>query len=144
MFDSREYEYADVSFSMLGYEFKGLRGITYKKKQEKEAITGQGNNPKAVQRGQKGYEGSLMILESDFDQMTKAAQAAGYEDIIDVPGNLINGTCVFSKDGLAGSLKKVVISNIEFSEFEGGMKTGDKFKEYTLPYIALGVKTSLL
>ena len=139
MFDSREFEYADVKVSLLGIELTGLRGNTYKKSQEKELVYGQGNDPKAIQRGQKKYEGSLMLLKSDYDILDAAARAAGYEDLVDVPGRLINITTVYDK-GDGTPLATDVCQNVEFTEVEDGMKTGDKFKEVTLPYIFLRKK----
>ena len=98
-FDTREFEYADTKVKMLGAELSGLRGLTYKKSQEKELVYGAGNNAKAVQRGNKKHEGNLMLLKSDFDLLNAAALAAGYADIVDVPGKLIHISCVYQKEG---------------------------------------------
>jgi hypothetical protein len=139
MFDSREFEYADVKVKLLGAELTGLRGLTYKKSQEKEPVYGQGNQPKAIQRGNKKYEGSLMLLKSDFDRLNTAATLAGYEDITDVPAELITITCTYQKEG--DPLVKVdTLIKLEFTEYEDGMKQGDKFKEVSLPFICLQIK----
>lgn len=140
-FDSREFEFADIKASLLGAQLSGLRGLTYKKSQEKELIYGAGNSPKAVQRGNKKYEGSLMLLKSDFDMLNRAAVAAGYEDITDVPGSAIQLTCVYEK-AESIQLTTVALINVEFTEFEDGMKQGDKFKEITLPFIFTKLKQS--
>lgn len=137
-FDSREFEYADVKVKLMGYECTGLRGLTYKKSQEKEPVYGAGNSPKAIQRGNKKYEGTLFLLKSDFDALNKAAISAGYEDLIDVAGKEINISCVYLKPESAGSFSNVNLLNVEFTEVEDGMKTGDKFKEISLPFICLG------
>jgi hypothetical protein len=137
-FDTREFEYADIKVKMLGAELTGLRGLTYKKSQEKELVYGAGNRPKAVQRGNKKYEGSLMLLKSDFDLLNKAAVAAGYGDLTDVPGKLINTSVVYQKEGDA-LIQTATLLNVEFTEFEDGMKQGDKFKEITLPFICLNI-----
>lgn len=137
MFDSREYEFADVKVSMLGVELTGCRGLTYKKSQEKELVYGAGNQPRSVQRGIKKYEGSLMLLKSDSDLLNKAARDAGYEDITDVPGNKINVTCVYEAER---GIQTDTCINVEFTEFEDGMKHGDKFKEVVLPMIFLRLK----
>ena len=136
MFISNEFDFSDVKVFMLGVNLTGLRGLIYKKSQEKEVVYGQGNEGKSIQRGNKKYDGSLMLLKSDFDVLHKSALAAGYEDLVDVPGKLINITCVYQKDGLKG-LSTVQILNVEFTEVEDGMKQNDKFKEVTLPFIAL-------
>jgi len=139
-FDSREYEFADIKVSMLGIELSGLRGITYKKSQEKELVYGAGNQPKAVQRGNKKYEGTLLLLKSDADKLNIAAQAAGYEDITDVPGRLIDITCLYQKSDDASQLSVDTCQNVEFTEYEDGQKQSDKFKEISLPFIFLRLK----
>ncbi|SEW01929.1 hypothetical protein SAMN05428988_1313 [Chitinophaga sp. YR573] len=135
-FDSREYEYADVHVSILGVELTGLRGLVYKKKQEKEVLFGQGADGKGIQRGNKNYDGTLMLLKSDYDILDAAAVAAGFEDLIDVPGKFITITCVYLKpEALALSTDTLV--HLEFTEAEDGMKQGDKFKEISLPFLFL-------
>jgi hypothetical protein len=139
-FDSREYEFADIKVSMFGKELSGLRGLTYKESQEKEPVYGAGNQPKAIQRGNKKFEGSLTLLKSDYDDLNAAAVAAGYNSLIDVPGDKIDITCVYQKDDLKAKLNTDTIINAEFTETEDGMKQGDKFKEISLPFIFLRLK----
>lgn len=140
-FDSREYEYADITVSLLGVKLTGLRGLTYKKSQEKEVVYGQGNDPKAIQRGNKKYEGTLMLLKSEMDMLSAAATAAGYSDIVDLPGKLIHITCCYAKEDQVAPVTDTMV-NVEFTEYEDGMKQGDKFKEISLPFIFLKLKKS--
>ena len=139
-FNSREFEFADVKVSILGVELSGLRGLIYKKTWEKEPVYGAGNEPRAVQRGNKGYDGTLSLLKSDVDALGKAARAAGYASIIDVPGKDINVTCVYQKEEDLAALSTDTLINVEFTEFEDGQKQGDKFKEINLPFIFLRLK----
>ncbi|MBS0647390.1 MAG: hypothetical protein JSR97_12495 [Verrucomicrobia bacterium] len=138
-FNSKEFEFADIKASILGVELSGLRGLTYKKSQEKEPIYGAGNEPKAIQRGNKKYEGTLTLLKSDVDLLNEAARRAGYQDITDVPGDNINLTCVYQPNGMS-VLKTDTCLGCEFTEFEDGQKQGDKFKEINLPFIFLRLK----
>jgi len=138
-FDSREFEYADITVSLLGVTLSGLRGITYKKSQEKELVYGQGNHPKAIQRGNKKFEGTLMLLKSEMDLLSVAAVAAGYDDIVDLPGKLIHVTCCYAKADDSVPTTDTMV-NLEFTEYEDGMKQGDKFKEISLPFIFLKLK----
>jgi hypothetical protein len=138
-FNSKEFEFADVKVAMLGVELSGLRGLTYKKSQEKEPVYGAGNQPKSIQRGNKKYDGNLSILKSDFDILDAAAKVAGYEDIVDVPGSLIHITCVYQASE-SGALSTATCVNCEFTEIEDGLKQGDKFKEISLPFIFLRKK----
>lgn len=140
-FDTREYEFADVRVQLFGRELSGLRGLKYKKSFEKEVVHGAGNEPKGIQRGKKSYDGTLTLLKSDFDALNAAAVAAGYDDIVDVPGHLINMTCVYQKEG-ASVLSTDKILNVEFTEYEEGMENADKFKEVSLPFLALKIRKS--
>ena len=138
-FNSSEYEYADIKVSLLGANLTGLRGIKYKKKQEKSVIYGQGNQPKSVQRGNKSYEGTLSVLKSDYDLLDAAAVAAGYEDITDVPSKYITLTVVYQQKG-SSIISTDTLLSAEFHEAEDGMKQGEQFKEIELPFIFLRKK----
>jgi hypothetical protein len=139
-FDASEFEYSDIRVSVFGRELTGLRGLTYKTSREKELVYGAGANPKAVQRGQKKYEGTLMILKSDYDDMLRAANLAGYNSVCDVPGKLIVITCVYQNEDKS-KLQTVTLFGVEFTEEEDGMKAGDKFKEVSLPFLFTNIKT---
>lgn len=139
MFNSRECEFADIKVGLLGRELSGLRGLTYKYAREKEHVYGQGSDPKSVQRGNRKPEGTLSLLKSDFDDLNAAARAAGYANIVEVPGRLINITVVYQKDE-GDPIKTDSLLSVDFTEFEDGMKQGDKFKEVTLPFLFLRLK----
>lgn len=140
-FTTAEYSYADFKANILGSDLSGLRGLKYKKSQTKEAVTGQGNRPKAIQRGGITYTGTLMVLKSDYDLMHDAALAAGYDDLIDVPAKAIVLTTLFQKEGDT-LVRSDVLYNVEFTEVEDGLNTGDMYGVVSLPFIALGLKKS--
>ncbi|MBV8255000.1 MAG: hypothetical protein JO154_20535 [Chitinophaga sp.] len=139
VFDSREFEWADVKVVLFGREISGLRGLTFKKSYEKEVIYGAGNTPQAVQRGNKKYDGTLTILKSEFDMLNEAAVVAGFDDIVDVPAHLISITCTYSNDS---KIQVNQLLNVEFTDYEDGMKQGEKFKEVALPFICMNIKKS--
>jgi hypothetical protein len=140
-FDSRQYEFADIKVSILGKRLTTFRGLTTKVSQEKELVYGEGNRPISVQRGNKKFEGTLMCLKSDLDDMNAIARAAGYDSLLDVPGRLIDIDTVYEKElDIAFSSKSCI--NVEFTEIEDGMKQGDKFKEISLPFVYLREKNS--
>ena len=62
MFNSREYEWADVTLLLGGKDITGVRGVKYTIKQEKETVYGKGNEPIAIQKGNKSYEGEITML----------------------------------------------------------------------------------
>lgn len=140
-FNSRECEFADIKVSILGKECTGLRGITYDYEQEKEYVYGQGNKPRSIQRGNVKPGGTLMLLKSDVDDLNTAARAAGYKNIVHVPGKLVNVTVVYQKDD-GDPIKTDILLNVEFTKISDGQKQGDKFKEVELPFLFLDIKQS--
>lgn len=139
MYNSKEYEFADIRVIIFGAQLSGLRGITFKKSQEKEHVYGAGNQPKSIQRGNKKYEGTLTVLKSDFDRMNVAARASGYEDITDVPFTQLAMTVVFDNPGIGLTTHNLI--GVEFTDMEDGMKQGDMSKEVELPFIFLRLQT---
>lgn len=139
MFDSNEYEFADIRVKLLGYQCSGLRGLTYKKSQEKEHVYAAGSNPRTIQKGNKKYEGTLTLLDSDKRKLDQIARAAGYEDITDVPHTLIFIVVVYDNPEIGLSTDTLI--GVAFTDAEDGMKQGDKFKEVELPFIFLRKET---
>lgn len=138
-FNAKEFEYADIKVAMLGVEVSGLRGLKYKTSQEKEVVYGAGNEPLSIQRGNKKYDGTLRLLKSDYDTLDRAAIAAGYQGITDVPSGLITITCVYAKPNSV-DFTTDILKYLEFTEAEDGMNQNDKFSEISLPFIFLRKK----
>lgn len=136
MFDSNEFEYADIKINVFGIELDTLRGIKYKVSQEKELIYAQGNQPRSIQRKNKKYEGTLKLTKAGYDELDNAAIAAGYEGITDVPGKYITITVTYQKSG-SNMLATDSLLNVEFMEAEDGLNQGDSFGEISLPFIFL-------
>ena len=55
MFNTREYELADINVVISGRNVTGFRAVSYTSKQEKEALYAKGNKPHSIQRGNKSY-----------------------------------------------------------------------------------------
>ena len=49
MFDTREYEWADVTVVMAGRDVTGIRGVSYTSSQEKEAQSFEQSNGEQLQ-----------------------------------------------------------------------------------------------
>lgn len=138
-FSSRECEFADIKVSLLGKELSGLRGLMYEQEQEKELVYGQGNQPRSIQRGNVKNSGTLFLLKNDQDELNAAARAAGYANILKVPGKLLNITCVYQKDD-GDPIKVDNLLCVEFTKISDGQKQGDKFKEVEMPFLFLALK----
>ena len=133
MFNSREYEWADVTVILGGADLLTIRAVKYKKKREKEPIYAKGRQPYAIQSGNDSYEGEIELLKSGYDALEDAAGGNILDlkvDMIVAYGNPANGDVMRTKR----------ITGVSFSESEEAAKQGDKFMPVTLPFMALGIK----
>lgn len=133
MFNSREYEFADMTVMVGGKDTVGLRGLKYSAKQEKEVLYGKGNEPIAIQKGNKSYEGELTILPSELEtlRLNGGGTILGLQvDIVVVYGNPLQGDVMVTD----------VLQGVQFTEEPKEYKQGDKFAEITLPFIFLRLK----
>ena len=130
MFNSREYEFADINLILGGAPIVGIRDIKYTEKQEKELLHAKGNLPHSIQKGNITFEGTLTILQSDYETLVEAGKGSVLNielDAIIAYGNPSNGDTIIT-DKVAG---------LQFTEGPKGMKQGDKFAEHALPFIFL-------
>lgn len=134
-FNSAEYSWSDVEIVILGRKITGARGLKLKASQEKEYIRASGNKPKGYGYGDKSYEGEITVLQSELEALLEAAGKGN--DITDIHG--ANIVCSFVPEE-GGRIKTHIAENIEFTDFELGLKTGDKFAEIPLPFKSLEIK----
>lgn len=138
MFNSKEYEWSSVEVVLLGRPVTGIRGIRYKETQEKEVIYGRGNKPRAIQKGNKSFEGSINILQSELEALQAAAGVG--KSILDIPAFDIVVAYVPES---GGTIITDIIKNCEFTEKEKSINQGDKFMEIELPIIALDIENNV-
>lgn len=131
MFNSREYEFADVTVIVGGKDITGLRGVKYSVKQEKELIYGKGNLPHSIQRGNKSFEGEITVLQSELETLIANSPD---QDLMELQfdtvvsyGNPSNGDVMIT-DKLIGC---------QITGYDKELKQGDKFMEVNLPVIFL-------
>jgi len=132
MFDTREYEWADVTVVMAGRDVTGIRGVSYTASQEKEALYAKGNKPHGIQRGNKSYEGSIRILQSELDALTAAAGG----DVLDVSFNILVS---YGNPSKGDVIKTDLLSGVEITSVPKGLNQNDKFMEIELPLVMLDV-----
>lgn len=131
MFDSREYEWADVTILIGTRIIVGVRQIKYTNKQDKQPIYGKGNEPYAIQKGNKSHEGELVLAMSELIALQSEAKSGSVLDLqVDITvcyGNPSEGD-VMHTDKLLG---------VQFTEEPQEMKQGDLNSEHALPFIFL-------
>lgn len=133
MFNSREYEWADVSAVVAGRPVTGLRGIKYVTKQEKELLYAKGCKPHGIQHGNKDYSGEITLLQSEYEALRTAAGG----DILDIQLDIVVS---YGNPSKGDAMVVDTLVGVEFTEDNTEWKQGDKFQEKTLPFIYMDKK----
>ena len=136
MIDSRQYEWANVDVVLFGRTVVGIRGVKYKELQEKEALHGRGNKPIAIQKGNKTYEGELILMQNEIEAIKLAI---GKKSLLDLEFDVTVSYAMPDNDVIVTDQLK----GCQFTEKEKGMAQGDQFMEITLPIIALDLKENI-
>lgn len=131
-FNSREYEWADMSLVLGGGDMVGIRGVKYKESMEKEPIYAKGRQPHSIQAGNQAYEGEIVLLQSDYEKLVMA----GLGSVLSL--NLV-GIVAYGNPSRGDAIRTKTLSGIQFTEAENSMSQGDKFMEVTLPFICLNI-----
>jgi len=127
-FDSREYEWADITLLIGGRDMTGIRSIKYKEKAEQEPLYAKGRFAHSIQTGNIAYEGEISLLQSDYLALRQAGNGSVLNLRADATVNFGNPPDASFTDRLEGC---------RFGEAEMGMKKGDKNMEVTLPFLFL-------
>ncbi len=134
MFDSREYEWADLSLQIGNRDVTGFRGIKYNEKIEREALFAKGRYAHSIQSGNVTIEGEITLLQSELEALIKAGggsllRLTNLNAVVSY-GNATDGNTPMTN----------TIEGIYFTESPKELKQGDKFMEVTVPFLALRLK----
>ena len=133
MFNSREYEWSDVSVVINGIDIIGIRGVSYSEAQEKEARYAKGNKPHGIQRGNKSYTGSIRLLQSAVLALQASVPS---RSILDVTIDIVVS---YGNPKMGDVIHTDLIKGAEFTENPRSLNQNDKFMEIELPIIAIDV-----
>lgn len=131
-FNSREYEWADVSLVVAGRLVTGIRGVSYTSSQEKEALYGKGNKPHSIQRGNKNYSGNIRVLQSELEALERAAGG----DALDASFNIVVS---YGNPSKGDVVTTDLMKGCEITEIPKTLNQNDKFMEIELPIVMLDV-----
>lgn len=134
MFNSREYEWADIDVVMSGRPVTGIRGIKYNTKKEKELVYAKGNKPHAVQSGNYDHSGEITLLQSEYNALRQAAKG----DILNVSLDIV---VAYGNPSRGDAVTVDTLIGVEFTEDNTEWKQGDKFQEKTIPFVFLDRKS---
>lgn len=130
MFNSRQYEWSDITVFAGNRDVTGIRSVKYVTKQEKELLHGKGNMPMSIQKGNKTNEGEIGLLQSELE----ALEFAGGGSILDLDLTVVVN---YGNPSKGDMIKTDVLVGVQFTEDPREMKQGDKFMDVTLPFIFL-------
>lgn len=134
MFNSREYEWADIDVVIAGRPVTGIRGIKYNTKKEKELVYAKGNKPHAVQSGNYDHSGEITVLQSEYNALRQAAKG----DILSVSLDIV---VAYGNPTRGDAITTDILVGVEFTEDNTEWKQGDKFQEKTIPFVFLDRKS---
>lgn len=136
MFDSRQYEFNDMSLNLSGKDIVEILELKYTEKQEKELSYAKGNLPHSIQKGNISYEGSLKVTQAGYEELVALGSGSVLKLELDASvsyGNPSNGDTIITDQ----------ILKLQFTEAGKGMKQGDKKMEVELPFIFLRLKNQV-
>ena len=133
-FNSRQYQFSDLTFEMGGRIIVGFRGLEYEESQEKEVLYAKGNKGHSIQRGNKSVKGKVTVLQSELETLLASTSA---KSILDLH---LDATAVYGDPANGDTVITDKILGIEFTKLPKSLKQGDKNMEIELEFIALDVK----
>lgn len=136
MFNSRQYEWADLTLILGGRDVTGIRGVKYGEKIELEPLHAKGRFAHSIQSGNITVEGEITVLQSEYEALVQSGRGSILSLSLDglfAYGNPSNGDAMIT-DRVIG---------IRFQECTKELKQGDKFMEMTLPFLAIKVQNQV-
>lgn len=127
MINGTEYAWEDIQVHIKGNAtpLEGITDIKYKSSRNVAPIYGRGSDPIAYGRGQRGYEGSMVILQSTLESLIRASADS------DPKNAVMEITVSYAPEG--GVATTDVLKYAMITEFEKGMASGDTHAEISLP-----------
>ena len=132
LYSSKQYAWSDSTIATGGRILEGITGFEYTAKQDKEALYGRGNKPHRIVKGNKSYEGKLMLWQSEVEAMIADAPN---NDLLDHEFEVTNSYAVTD-----GQTVTDIWVGCQATEVPKGMAQGDKNKIIELPIIFLDIK----
>lgn len=130
MFNSREYEWADITLMLSSQDMTGITAVKYKEKAEREPNFAKGRYARSIQTGNIAYEGEITLLQSDY----LALRRAGGGSVLSLN---VDATVSYGNPSQGDAMTTDRLEGIRFSDAEMAGKQGDKKMEVTLPFLFL-------
>lgn len=129
-FNSRQYEWADVTVLVGGKDMLTIQSVKYDDKVEREAVYGKGRNPISIQTGNRSVEGEIGILQSELIDLEDASNGSILSLAVDIEVS-------YAANGV---IRTDRIEGVRFTEHNKEFNQNDKHMEVTIPFIAVNVE----
>ena len=126
-------EWNDAAIYINGARVADVKGWEFGADTEKEHIFTEGDEPTAIQSGNRKPSGSIKMLSRSVDVLNVAAVAAGGRDINDLEWDFV---AVFQAQGIRG-LQTYTVSGCQTSSYKYAMDQNAKEMVMTLPFLAM-------
>ncbi len=137
LINGTSYAWGQVTLTMLGTPFTGIRKITFKSSQEKVNNYGIGSEPVSRGRGRKYYEGSITFLAEEWKNIIAASPN---KEPLDVAPFTISIKWI----DINGLLQECKLLFVEFTEHGYDMSEGDTMVEVEVPLIIGKIETPVV
>ncbi len=140
---SSEYAWHHTEVKIADRIIVGITAWELKKTVEKEEQYGAGQHPIDIQAGNIKCSGSITLWGYEADRLEQAAQAAGYDSILDVPHELLSVT-VTARKLAKDPITKWIARGVAFTETTDTLKQNDKRRECSMPFICMDINKTTI
>ena len=130
--NTREYAWKNIQVSIGNNNVATLQEISYSMQREIGVLYGQGDTPRAIQEGNKSYEGQIAMLQSEYLKFKKFTK--DFNDTFNI-------TVTYKrKEGGVELIQKDILKYCQCAGAEFSMSQGELGQIMTAPFIFLEVK----
>lgn len=131
MFNSREYEWADITLLVGGRDIQGIRGVKFGEKAEREPMFAKGRYAHSIQTGNVSVEGEFVLTHSAVSILKRSSRGGSLLNLS------VDAIVNFGDPSEGNAMQTYRIIGARFLEDVIDYKQGDKFAEITVPWVAL-------
>lgn len=132
--NTREYAWKNIQVSIGNNNVATLQEISYSMQREIGVLYGQGDTPRAIQEGNKSYEGQIAMLQSEYMKFKKLTN--NFNDTFNI-------TVTYTrKEGADTRIQKDILKICQCAGAEFSMSQGELGQVMTAPFIFLEVEST--
>ena len=136
---SSEYAWHHTQLKLAGRILIGIINWEFSTKVDTEELYGAGQDAFHIQKGNKHRTGKITVYGFELDRLEQAAQAAGFDSIIDVPHELLS-IVITARKLAKDPITSIVATGVSFTKTTDAMSQGASKRECELPVICMDIQ----